>query len=595
MANEQPALISGVDFIRFLRSLLRHRADAPARQPFGIYARYVPGGCLNQDGNTNAQTDDCISNAVAPLLTNSAISGIEVIVRWSELCPSVPPKLATSTNGTTNWNVLDDVFATVAARNAANSNSPPKTVQLGIIPGFDTPQWILNQLVPCDAMFTSNGINTNLVTNTCGCATFISGEGPDTNNYTPELLPLPWNPVYTNAWANFIRAVGQRYATNPLLVTVEVAGPTSDSTEMILPNEKNNPTNIYKWNPLFALTFPTNYQNSDRAFIEAWERAIDLYGQVFSNTTLAVTTASGFPNFFYTNLPDTNGIPYATYAVPAGFAWPPGSVNTNDQSHVMDAASEATILAYFADTRHGGNNAKAVQEDGLAAQEINLKPLGGRTLGSYGVKWLAEASASGHTILPGATNSLSRVLGGLQFVGGFSTDTVGEGCNVPGGCPSNAPISPEQAFYNVMEVFFDGTSLGATYGTKDLSGTLPLNYLQIYSEDVLYANTNITGTNIVDGFGQTNFVTAESELTNVSYQLFHISEAVLYPQYVDGNVQMVWPTAAAGYQLQFNDDLTKSNGWKTNANTSTPTLTNGFNQVQINTAQPYRFYRLELP
>jgi hypothetical protein len=568
---------------------------APARQPFGIYARYVPGGCLTpSDQDTNAQTDECISNAVAPLLTNAAISGIAVFVQWSELCPSVPPNSATSTNGTTNWDVLDDVFGAVAAWNAANSNCPPKTVQLGIIPGFDTPQWILNQLVPCDAMFTSNGINPNLVTNTCGCATFLSGEGPDPT-YIPKLLPLPWNPVYTNAWANFIQAVGQRYATNPLLVTVEVAGPTSDSDEMILPNEKNNPTNVYRWNPLFALTLPTNYQNSDQAFIEAWERAIDLYGRVFSNTTLAVTTGSGFPNFLYTNLPDTNGIPYATYIVPPGFAWPPGSVNTNDQSHVMDAAAETTILAYFADPRHGGNNAKATQEDGLAANEINLKPLGGRTLGSYGVKWLAETTAGGNTILPGATNSMSRVLGGLQFVGGFSTDTIGEGCNDPEGCPTNDPMSPEQAFYNVMEVFFDGTGFGATYGTNDLSGTLPLNYLQIYSVDVIYANTNTAGTNIVDGFSQTNFVIAQSELTNVSAQILQISEAVLYPQLVDGNVQMVWPAAAAGYQLQFNDDLTKTNGWKTNANTSTPALTNGFNQVQINTAQPFRFYRLELP
>jgi hypothetical protein len=567
---------------------------APARQPFGIYARYVPGGCLNQSGDTNAQTDECISNAVAPLLTNSALSGIAVFVQWSELCPSVPPNSATSTNGTTNWNVLDDVFTTVEAWNAAHSNSPPKTIQLGIIPGFDTPRWILNQLISCDPMFNSNGINTNLVTNTCGCATFLSGEGPNPT-YTPKLLPLPWNPVYTNTWANFIRAVGQRYATNPLLVTVEVAGPTSDSDEMILPNEKNNLTNVYKWNPLFALSFPSNYQNSDQAFIDAWERAIDLYGQVFSNTTLAVTAGSGFPNFLYTNLPDTNEIPYATYTVPAGFAWPPGSVNTKDRLHVMDAASEATILAYFADTRHGGNNAKAVQEDGLAASEINLAPLGGRTLGSYGIKWLAETSASGNSILPGATNSLSRVLGGLQFVGGFSTDTVGEGCNAPEGCPTNDPISPEQAFYNVMQVFFDGTTIGGAYGAKDSDGTLPLNYLQIYSVDVLYADTNITGTNIVDGFTNTVHVTAQSELTNVSAQIFQIAEAVLYPQLVDGNVQMAWPAAAGGYQLQFNDDLTKPNGWKTNANTSFPTLTNGFNQVQINTAQPYRFYRLELP
>jgi hypothetical protein len=281
--------------------------------------------------------------------------------------------------------------------------------------------------------------------------------------------------------------------------------------------------------------------------------------------------------------------------MPAGFAWPPGPVNTNDQLHLMDAASEATILAYFADARHGGNNAKAVQEDGLAAGEINIAPLGGRTLGSYGIKWLAETTASGNTMLPGATNFLSRVLGGLQFVGGFSTDTLGEGCNELGGCPTNYPMSPEQAFYNVMEVFFDGTSVGGAYGTKDSFGTLPLNYLQIYSVDVLYANANSAETNIVDGFGNTVHMTAQSELAGVSAQIFQIAEAVLYSQPAGNSLQVIWPSAAASYQLQFNGDLTKPDDWKTNANTSAPTLTNGFYRVPINPASAARFYRLVLP
>lgn len=53
--------------------------------------------------------------------------------------------------------------------------------------------------------------------------------------------------------------------------------------------------------------------------------------------------------------------------------------------------------------------------------------------------------------------------------------------------------------------------------------------------------------------------------------------------------------AAIGYRLQGNADLTKPNGWITNANTSSPTLSNGFYQVSAKPANNARFYRLQLP
>src|ERR1035438_7309171 len=48
-----------------------------ARQPFGIYARFDPGGCVNFPG-PGSDADDCLSNSVASLLSNPAISGIAV-------------------------------------------------------------------------------------------------------------------------------------------------------------------------------------------------------------------------------------------------------------------------------------------------------------------------------------------------------------------------------------------------------------------------------------------------------------------------------------------------------------------------------------
>jgi len=592
----KPGLSSAVAVLIVLLAAGSDFAQSSAgRQPFGIYARYVPGGCINRPG-AGTNTDECVSNSIADILSNPGIAGIAEFVQWDEVSQPFPLGQTNSTLGTNIWGVVDDVFGEVAQWNADNSNCPPKTIQLGFIPGFDTPQWVLNQLTNCDPMFLANNtVNTNLVNNTCGCATFLSGEGPNVV-YTNKLLPLPWNPVYSNNFKAFIQAAAGRYNNNPLLVTVEIAGPTSDSTEMILPNGKNNPTNYWKWNPLLSLTFPTNYQNSDRAFIEAWEAAIDMYGAAFTNTTLAMTTGSGFPNFFYTNS-SGDVVPYPDYTVPPGFNWPPGSVNTNDQDRLMDAAAETTILAYFADPRHGGNNAKACQEDGLtagtASELQNHDVSGGDDLDSYSVKWLAQSSASGFALLPGTTNVISRVLGGLQFMTSFSGDPLDEGCNESDNCTNGAP-SPEQAFYNVMQVYFDGTAAGSVYDVTN--GNLRLNYMQIYSSDVLYAGTNTTGSDVMTGAGTilTN-LTATSEFTNAARQIFGVGEAVLNIQPGAKNLQLIWPEAAYPYQLQVENDLTIVNGWKTNANTSSPTLTNGFYQVPIISPAPVRFYRLALP
>ena len=335
---------------------------APPRQPMGIYVIPDLDECI---AHTN-HTDECITNNITTLLNNTAISGIAAMVRWNDLSLSYPPGSTNSIVRTNDWSILDDIFGAVENWNSNNLTSTPKTVQLGVIPGFWTPQWVLNNLPSCDPMFATNPPDANLVTNTCGCATFLNSEGASNTN---ALLPLPWNSYYQNAWQSFIEAVADRYGSNPLLVSVAVAGPTASSEEMILPNLNNDPTNFYKWNPLFALTFPTTYQNSDMAFIMAWEDAIDMYGRAFSNLTLTISTGSGLPNFLMPN----STIPYTNYSVPPGFCPDCAGPYTNA---IMDCAAETTILAYFADPQRGGNNAKATQEDGLAANGIYLNPPG---------------------------------------------------------------------------------------------------------------------------------------------------------------------------------------------------------------------------
>jgi len=568
----------------------------PPRQPVGIYDRLVIQG----------GTDTQISNNIAAALANPAISGILAAMQWSDLNPT------SSTNslvGTNDWRTLDDLFNDVEQWNAANPTNPPKTIQLTISAGFHSPPWVFGNLISCDAMFLTNsqgsivttnsqgnlvliGVNaTNVMTN-CGYASFLQSE--DHANPTVLPLPLPWNPFYKKAWTSFIQAVSGRYGTNTLLVSIDVAGPTASSSEIILPNEINDTTNYLKWNPIFALEFPgdPNRTNSDTVFIQEWEDAIDMFGHAFTNLTLVVATGSGLPNFLM-----TNGAPYPNYTVPPGFS--PDCCDTNNLARLMDCAAETTILAYFLNPQHGGNNAKAIQEDGFSASGVNETFRDG-DLGSHAIKWLAENTATGKAPLPGSTNVVSRALGGLQMGGHGGTAIITqnpdiEGCSLPGGGCTN--ISPEQAIYNVFAAYFDGTPVGSNYGIPPiLSSNLPLNYLQIYSEDIIYANANTNEVPVVDGFGKTNNLTAQRLFTNAWFQFSEIAEFELEldVQMTGQVVQLIWlATTPAAYQLQVNHKLSDANGWKPAS--QTPTINGDYFQVSINPVDAAFFFRLASP
>lgn len=568
----------------------------PPRQPVGIYARLVVQG-----------SDVKVTNNITAVLSNSAIAGILAVFQWSDLSPTNSP--TDSLVGSNDWRLLDDLTNAVGCYNANNATNPPKTIQLEITPGFNSPPWFFSNTCSCDPMFltasdgsivTTNsqgqlslvGVTTTNVTTNCAWASFLEAE--DFANPTVIPLPLPWNSFYTNAWATFIRAVAARYETNPFLVSVTVAGPTASSAEMILPNEDNDPVNYLKWNPIIALDFPDHpeYTNSDFLFIKAWEDAIDLYGAAFSNLTLVVTTGSGLPNFL------SNGVPYTNYSVPPGFCLDCALTtnNANAQSNIMDCAAETTILAYFADRQHGGNNAKAAQSDGMSAAGIHLHALGGGDLGDHGIKWLAQNTSSGDAPLPGTSNIVSRVLAGLQVGGDMGMATITEhpdteGCPLVFGSCSN--ITPEQAIFNVLTAYFDGTPLGSNYGI--VSSNFPLNYLQIYSGDVLYANTNTTGSAVV-GADSTNKITAETLFSNASFQISEIAklDLALNVQTVGQTMQLTWlATTPAAYQLQVNHKLSDPTGWKPAAQTNG--FAGDYYQVSITPTADASFFRLAPP
>jgi uncharacterized protein (TIGR03437 family) len=522
-------------------------AQETPRRPRGIYSVVSVEDAINQQqiadpSVTSAQMDAYFISLYQALLADPAISGLTLQVHWDTLNPN-PPGAANSYF----WNYVDDAFAQVAAWNTQNPKAAAKTVQLIVSPGFQSPEWMLNQLTSCDGLFATPVQNPP---DTCGRVTFTGYlEKGDSSQF-----PLPWNPTYKSAWQTFVMALEARYASNSSFVSIAVAGPTAASVEMIVPTNSTaaNPQTQFAtavapndmWRQLLAFAYPNSpsYQNSDQAFIAEWSNAIDMYSQIFNGITLVATNGNGFPNF------------NQNFTVPNGFS----SFCPNPS---MTCAAIAAILAYFEQPAVGGGNAKATQTSGLEASRAIVSG----DAGVAGVKTVSESTAQ-------LNSPSSQVLGGAQFNTSFSNAPVDEGClddfppdstDTPADCvipatcnangclpvdcipalclapgvsysslatyktyanvPNNLLIQPEQAAYNVLSIYFAGTPAGSSFGSTP--GTAPMNYMQIYSADIQYAEANVDAPSpVVLNNGMTVSMSAQELLSLASPVLLAIAE-----------------------------------------------------------------------
>ena len=520
------------------------QGQQPPRRPRGIYAVVNIEDNINQQRKANPSTTPATLNAYfnnlyQDLLGNPAISGLTLQVHWDTLNPN-PPTAANAYD----WSYVDGAFNQVSAWSVQNPAQTPKTIQLIVSAGFQSPQWMLDQLSSCDGLFQ---FPTPVPLTTCSKVTFGAFvEGGDSME-----LPLPWDPTYKSSWRTFLTALAARYGPNPAFVSIAVAGPTAASAEMLVPNGTAlsqsqfgglSPNQV--WLQLLAFHYAgmAAYQRTDQAFIDEWNAAIDMYGQVFSGITLVATTADGLPNF-------AGG----AFTIPSAFA------NDCTSAPDMDCAAETTILSHFVDPTAGGANAKATQTSGMEASRVNLN------LDVASVKLLSQRTARFNT--PSA-----QILGGSQFNTSFANFTLQEGCtstfppdakDTPAGCsippscfvqaclpvacipqaclapgvtqadlasyaqlsqvPAKDLIPPEQAEYNVLNDYFNGTPVASFFGGTQ--GTAPLNYLQIYSPDIQYAENHVnTQAQVVETGGATVAMSAQDLLNLASEKLLSISE-----------------------------------------------------------------------
>jgi hypothetical protein len=414
------------------------------RRPRGVYAVVV----LDEARGATTAGLDAIAR-------NPAVSGLAIRTFWSSLQP---------VKDRYDFSLLDAAFASAEAAH--------KTVQLILVPGFGTPAWVLSEISSCDDELstssapsaargragagrggraggragraaaantgqagTANGgreVAASEGAARCGKATFDVSEGRAHGQR--QELPLPWNPVYKRYWKAFLTEVAARFGTRDAFVSIAVAGPTAESVEIILPRAGDQ---LERWAQLLEIFYSdSSYQRSDKAFVDEWDAAETVYGELFHNITIVLTRGSGLLDF------------------------------TRGQGN----AAQASIVSSFA-AHAVGANAKATQTSGLKACR--------ETEG--GIKGVKELSASASYSPP--------ILGGAQFDTSFSQKPANEGC--PASCDAEATecrsITPAQALPNVLSVYFDGTPDGNSYHA--LNGTARMNYMQIYEKDIQFANT----------------------------------------------------------------------------------------------------------
>ena len=190
------------------------------------------------------------------VFTDQAVSGVDLLIGWDPLEPAA---------GTYDWSVLDCLFQQAHAHG--------KWVGLSLIPGFLSPPWV----------FTLPGVQSQ------SFQFSYSGKAP------ARPLPLPWNQAYLHSWFDFLGAVANRYASSPEFRLIQVAGPTSVSTEMSLPDRTSGDTALPPDTRGSDVAEWTSLGYTPAKFTDAWKEAFDQYHRLFPNQYLGLALYPGLP------------------------------------------------------------------------------------------------------------------------------------------------------------------------------------------------------------------------------------------------------------------------------------------------------------
>jgi hypothetical protein len=219
--------------------------------------------------------------------TNPAVDGIVIRTFWSSVQPA---------GDQYDWSFID---SQVQAASASG-----KKVILVVLPGAFTPPWALQGVQSAQFVVDYGFMQGQTVT-----------------------LPMPWDETYLNRWFAFVRALGARYASNPVVVNVPAAGPTSISEEMSLPNDRS------------ALAMWKQLGYNLQKYETAWQQTLAVYVQSFPTTQISLTFYPGLP------IPDTSA-EAATRIDLANFAFTHYGQQMSFQENGLSARKGGPSLGY---------------------------------------------------------------------------------------------------------------------------------------------------------------------------------------------------------------------------------------------------------
>ena len=463
------------------------------RGPLGVYAHLDIETAINNYPGSGTPTAEelhsYLRNLYASILADRAISGITLGAHWDNIQLTDPA----SSNGYSDgydWSYLDEAFE--------EANSARKSIQLIITPGFDSPKWLLaeNKIPSCDGLFPPG---KGTAPDDCGTVTFVNY--PESDRADGNVLPLPWNSVYKEAWLDFLTHLNARYDYNSAFVSIAIAGPVGASSEIILPTDGNTPKQPsgkspdQMWTALINHSFPyiSNYQDSDQVFIDQWRQVIDAYEKIFRGVTLFVSPDAGndLPEFSENVTVHHDNTLFAQDC-------------KNAPGVVMSCEAKTEILSNFVTV--DGPNRKATQVGGMTATSTV-------TLGDIGVPGIKLLTS----LWPPPSPSF---LGGAEFDLAVSNpkEIQQEGCTAIQG--PTCILTPEEAAYNVMTVFFYGTPVATFYGGA--TGPAPMQYLELDYVDIQYAEMTPCP-NLNPPLGPLGKTSLQDLLNRASHDLFEMA------------------------------------------------------------------------
>ncbi len=190
------------------------------------------------------------------VLSDPNVDGIALRATWDQI---------ETADGVYDWTYLDTQIG--AAANAG------KKVALGIAAGTATPAWVYAE----------------------GASPFqyIDDTSPQT-----QTIPVPWDPVFLAKWEAFVGALGNRYASNPAVVRVDISGINTTTLETKLPRSQGAVVS----NALGTWTTTNDVANwlslgyTGQRVESAWQGIADTFSQAFPRTQLDIRIiTSGTP------------------------------------------------------------------------------------------------------------------------------------------------------------------------------------------------------------------------------------------------------------------------------------------------------------